>query len=182
MKKSLFVRCGGRELLMRRAVYPGTFDPITNGHIHIAERAARLFDEVIVAVADTTYKENLFSLEERMELVKNSIAHVPNIRVEVFTGLIADYVKEQKVGSLIRGLRAISDFEYEMQLAAMNKNLNENLETIFLMTASEYSFISSSLIKQVAVMGGNVSNLVPSFVEDALNKKYHFERGKKVLV
>ncbi|MFZ5754442.1 MAG: pantetheine-phosphate adenylyltransferase [Bacillota bacterium] len=157
---------------MRIAIYPGTFDPVTNGHIHIAERASKLFDKVIIAVAKDNYKNNLFSLEERLQMVEESLQYLPNVEVDSFSGLLADYAVCKNAQALIRGLRAVSDFEYEMQLAAMNKRLNETLETVFLMTAGEYSFISSSMIKQVAVLGGCVKGLVPPIVEAGLKEKY----------
>lgn len=157
---------------MRIAIYPGTFDPVTNGHIHIIHRASLLFDKVIIAVADNNYKENLFTLEERIYLLKESTRDINNIEVEYFSGLIADYAREKKAQALIRGLRAISDFEYEMQIAEMNKHLNEQLETLFLMTTGKYSFLSSSIIKQVAVLGGSVEGLVPPVVEKSLKEKY----------
>ncbi|MGI6588335.1 MAG: pantetheine-phosphate adenylyltransferase [Peptococcia bacterium] len=157
---------------MRIAVYPGTFDPVTNGHIHIAERSCKLFDKVIIAVAMETYKCNLFSLEERILMVRESVQHLENIEVESFTGLLADFANKKNADALIRGLRAISDFEYEMQMAAMNKHLNKDLETVFLMTEGKYSFLSSSMIKQVALIGGCVQGLVPSIVDEYIKKKY----------
>lgn len=157
---------------MRIAIYPGTFDPVTNGHIHIAERASKLFDKVIIAVAKDNYKKNLFSLEERIHMVEQSIRHLPNVEVDSFSGLTAEYAVFKNAQALIRGLRAVSDFEYEMQIAAMNKRLNETLETVFLMTSGEYSFLSSSMIKQVAFLGGSVKGLVPPVVEIGLKEKY----------
>lgn len=157
---------------MRIAVYPGTFDPVTNGHIHIAERACKLFDQVIIAVATENYKKNLFSLEERMTMLKESLKHLDNIEVESFTDLSADFAEKKKAEALIRGLRAVSDFEYEMQMAAMNKHLNNRLETVFLMAGGRYSFLSSSIIKQVALIGGSVHGLVPPIVEENLKVKY----------
>lgn len=157
---------------MRIAIYPGTFDPVTNGHIHIAERASKLYDEVIVAVAADNYKKTLFSLEERLYLLENSIGHIPNAKAETFSGLIVDYAKKKQAQALIRGLRAVSDFEYEMKVAAMNKYLSEDLETVFLMTYAEYSFLSSNLIKQVAVLGACIKGMVPPIVEKSLKEKY----------
>ncbi|MDD2432369.1 MAG: pantetheine-phosphate adenylyltransferase [Clostridia bacterium] len=157
---------------MRIAVYPGTFDPVTNGHIHIAERSCKLFDQVIIAVATETYKCNLFSLEERILMIKESLQHLENIAVESFTGLLADFASKKNAAALIRGLRAISDFEYEMQMAAMNKHLNRDLETVFLMTEGKYSFLSSSIIKQVALIGGCVEGLVPAIVNEYIKQKY----------
>ncbi|MCR4442576.1 MAG: pantetheine-phosphate adenylyltransferase [Peptococcaceae bacterium] len=158
---------------MRRAIYPGTFDPVTNGHIHIAERACKLFDEVIVAVAADNYKNTLFSVSERLQMMEESLRHLKNVKVESFSGLVADFARARQGQALIRGLRAVTDFEYEMQIAAMNKRLNENLETLFLMTSGEYSFLSSSVIKQVAILGGSVKGLVPQVVEKNLQKKYN---------
>jgi len=157
---------------LRIAIYPGTFDPVTNGHIHIAERASKLYDEVIVAVAADNYKKTLFSLEERLYLLENSIGHIPNAKAETFSGLIVDYAKKKQAQALIRGLRAVSDFEYEMKVAAMNKYLSEDLETVFLMTYAEYSFLSSNLIKQVAVLGACIKGMVPPIVEKSLKEKY----------
>jgi pantetheine-phosphate adenylyltransferase len=158
---------------LRRAIYPGTFDPVTNGHIHIAERACKLFDEVIVAVAADNYKNTLFSVSERLQMMEESLRHLKNVKVESFSGLVADFARARQGQALIRGLRAVTDFEYEMQIAAMNKRLNENLETLFLMTSGEYSFLSSSVIKQVAILGGSVKGLVPQVVEKNLQKKYN---------
>ncbi|WP_227765275.1 pantetheine-phosphate adenylyltransferase [Zhaonella formicivorans] len=157
---------------MRIAIYPGTFDPVTNGHLDILERAATLFDEVIVAVAEETYKTNLFSLQERADMLRQVIINIPNARVETFSGLLMDYVKAKGACAVVRGLRAVSDFEYEFQISMMNKKLHAQAETIFLTTASEYSFISSSIIKQVAALGGCVTGLVPSEVEKALKQKF----------
>lgn len=157
---------------MRTAIYPGTFDPVTRGHIHIIERSSKLFDEVIIAIAADNYKDTLFSVNERLHMMKESIGHVKNAWVESFSGLVADYAQKKEAQALIRGLRAVSDFEYELQIATMNKQLNANLETLFLMTSVEYSFLSSSVIKQVAVLGGNVTGMVPAIVEKMLKEKF----------
>ncbi len=157
---------------MRIAIYPGTFDPVTNGHIHIAERASKLYDEVIIAVAADNYKKNLFTLDERLHLIEKSVGHIANAKAETFSGLIVEYARKKKAQALIRGLRAVSDFEYEMKVAAMNKYLCEELETVFLMTSAEYSFLSSNLIKQVAVLGGCLKGMVPPIVEESLKEKY----------
>jgi pantetheine-phosphate adenylyltransferase len=157
---------------LKRAIYPGTFDPVTNGHIHIAERACKLFDEVIIAISAVSYKNTFFSVSERVELMQESVKHLKNAKVESFSILSVEYAEQRQAQALIRGLRAITDFEYEMQLAAMNKRLNSNLETLFLMTSGEYSFLSSSVIKQVSMLGGSVKNLVPDVVEEMLKKKY----------
>lgn len=158
---------------MRTAIYPGTFDPVTYGHIHIAARASILFERLIIAVAENTYKKNLFSLEERIELMKDSVQHLSNVRVDSFSGLVADYARKKRAQALIRGMRAVSDFEYEMQNANMNKHLNENLETLFLIADGEYTFLSSSAVKQVAVLGGNIKGLVPPVVESRLRDKFN---------
>jgi len=161
---------------LKRAIYPGTFDPVTNGHIDIAERACKLFDEVIIAIAGVSYKDTVFSVDERIEMMKESVKHLKNARVDSFSILSVEYAVEMKAVALIRGLRAITDFEYEMQLASMNKRLNNNLETIFLMTSGEYSFLSSSVIKQVAMLGGSVKGLVPDIVNEKLKGKYKLYR------
>jgi len=157
---------------MPLGIYPGTFDPATNGHLDIIQRAITIFDRVIVAVAVDHYKNPLFSVEERRDMLEQITRDYPNVTVEVFSGLLIDFAKEKKAQGIIRGLRAVSDFEYEMQIAAMNKKLAENLETIFLTTSTEYSFLSSSIIKQVASLGGCVRGLVPEVVELALKQKY----------
>ena len=157
---------------MRTAIYPGTFDPVTYGHVYIAQRASKLFEKVIVAVAADNYKKNLFSLEERMYLMEESVKHLDNVKVDSFSGLVADYARKKRAQALIRGLRAVSDFEYEMQIASMNKHLNSNLETLFLMTEGEYSFLSSSSIKDVALLGGNIDGLVPPVVVLKLKEKF----------
>lgn len=150
------------------ALYPGTFDPITNGHIDLVQRAANLFDEVIVSIASSQKKKPRFTLEERIELAEKVLADCPNVTVKGFDILLVDFAKQQNATVLIRGLRAISDFEYEFQLASMNRNLAPNIESLFLMPADEYSFISSSLVKEVAALGGDVSNFVHPLVYDAL--------------
>jgi len=153
------------------ALYPGTFDPITNGHIDLVHRAANLFEEVVVAIASSQKKKPLFTLDERIDLAQKVLADCPNVRVKGFDILLVDFAKEQKADVLIRGLRAISDFEYEFQLASMNRTLAPNIESLFLMPADEYSFISSSLVKEVAVLGGDVSNFVHPLVDAALKQK-----------
>lgn len=157
---------------MRIAIYPGTFDPVTNGHIHIAERASRLFDRVIIAVALDNYKTTLFTLEERKKMMRDSTRHIANVEVQSFSGLVVEYARAKDAKALIRGLRAITDFEYEMQYAAMNKHLDEKLETVFLMTADKYAFLSSSVVKQIAVLGGSIKGLVPDNIEKCLQEKY----------
>ena len=150
------------------ALYPGTFDPITNGHIDLVKRAANLFDEVIVSIASSQRKQPRFTLEERIDLAEKVLADCPNVSVKGFDVLLVDFAKQQNATILIRGLRAISDFEYEFQLASMNRNLAPNIESLFLMPADEYSFISSSLVKEVSSLGGDVTGLVHPLVDQAL--------------
>ncbi len=152
------------------AVYPGTFDPITLGHEDIVSRAANLFDEVIVAVAGSTSKKTLFSLEERVALA-TAVFDTPNVKVVGFDGLLMQFVQEQGAQMVIRGLRAASDFEYEFQLAGMNRKLYPKLETLFLTPSEQYMFVSSSLVREVAHLGGNVHQFVSQNVEDAIKKK-----------
>lgn len=151
------------------ALYPGTFDPITNGHIDLVQRAAKLFDSVIVAIASSSKKNPKFTLEKRIELAEKVLSDCPNVSVKGFDVLLIDFAHQQNATVLIRGLRAVSDFEYEFQLASMNRNLAPDLESVFLMPADEYSFISSSLVKEVAALGGDVSKFVHPLVYEALN-------------
>jgi len=153
------------------ALYPGSFDPVTRGHIDIAERAASLFEEVIVAVYDAPPKELLFTTEERVDLVKRSLSHLPNVRVESYVGLTVDFAEKVKAKVLVRGLRVLSDFEREFEMALMNKQLAPCLELVCFMTNQEYQFVSSSLLKEVCRLGGNIEDLVPEDVARALRKK-----------
>ncbi|MBQ2763452.1 MAG: pantetheine-phosphate adenylyltransferase [Firmicutes bacterium] len=157
---------------MRICIYSGTFDPVTNGHMDIITRGAALFDKLIIGVAKDNYKKNLFQTEERIEILKEVTADLKNVEVEAFSGLLMDYCREKGACAVIRGLRAVSDFEYEMQMALMNKNLNPNVETVFLMTSQQHSFISSSIIKDVASLGGSIAGLVPPSVEQRIIAKY----------
>ena len=152
-------------------IYPGSFDPFTNGHLDIAQRAAKLFDSVIVAVANNEEKKPMFTLKERVHFVQESIGHLPNVRVDSFNGLLVNYVEQRGGQAVIRGLRAISDFEFEFQLALMNRKLNERIETIFMMPKETYTFLSSRIIKEIARLGGDVKAFVPAHVETALKKK-----------
>lgn len=154
----------------RIALYPGTFDPITNGHIDLVQRAAKLFDKVIVAIASNSKKNPRFSLDQRIELAQKVLAGCPNVSVKGFNILLVDFAKQEKANILIRGLRAVSDFEYEFQLASMNRNLAPEIESVFLMPADEYSFISSSLVKEVAALGGDISSFVHPLVNEALKR------------
>lgn len=149
---------------MTVAVYPGSFDPITLGHIDILNRASILFERIYVAVVKNPSKDSLLSLKERLELLKECTSHLKNVEVESFEGLTVNLAESHKAKVIIRGLRAVSDFEYEFMMSQMNKNLNPKIETVFMMTGLEYQFLSSSLVKEVAKLGGNVSNLVPPAV------------------
>ncbi len=157
----------------RKAIYPGTFDPVTNGHADLIERAAKMFNEVIVGVASNPSKQPLFSLEERVELIKQVTAHLDNVEVIGFKGLLADFAESQGASVLIRGLRAVSDFEYEFQLANMNRRLNRDLESVFLTPSEENSFISSTLVKEVALHNGDVSGFCAPEVLVALEQRLH---------
>lgn len=154
------------------AVYPGTFDPITNGHIDLIQRALRIFDEVIVAVAPSPRKLPLFTLEERLRMIRQSLEGIKGAKAEAFNGLLVDYVKSKKGVAIIRGLRAVSDFEYELQMALMNRRLDSNTETVFMMPSEEYTFLTSTVIKEVASLGGHIKGLVPEVVEKALKEKF----------
>jgi pantetheine-phosphate adenylyltransferase len=154
------------------AVYPGTFDPFTAAHLDSVKRALRIFDEVIVAVAPSQKKRPLFTLEERLNMIRKSIEGIEGVKVEAFTGLLVDYVKDKKGAAIVRGLRAVSDFEYELQMALMNRRLNNEVETVFLMPSEEYSFLTSTMVKEVASFGGSVKGLVPEIVEKALREKF----------
>ena len=156
---------------MRTVIYPGSFDPLTNGHLDIVQRAAKLFDTVIVAVANNAEKKALFTLAERVQMVQEAVAALPNVKVDSFTGLLVDYAERCHGQAVIRGLRAVSDFEFEFQLALMNRKLNERIETIFMMPKETYTFLSSRLIKEIAGLGGDVHSFVPANVEAALKAK-----------
>lgn len=157
---------------MKRAVYPGTFDPITNGHLDLIQRGLRIFDEIIIAVAPNPKKKPLFDLKERLALIEEAIKDYKNVKVEAFDCLLVDYVKQKGAIAIIRGLRAVSDFEYELQMALMNRRLSDGVETVFMMPSEEYSFLSSTIVKEVASLCGPVKGLVPEHVEKALKKKF----------
>ncbi len=156
---------------MRTVIYPGSFDPLTNGHLDLIQRAAKLFDLVIVAVALNEGKQPLFTAAERLEMVTRSIGHLPNVKTDTFNGLLVDYVEKNSGQAVIRGLRAVSDFEFEFQLALMNRKLNERVETIFMMPKDTYTFLSSRIVKEIARLGGDVSPFVPAHVRAALTAK-----------
>jgi pantetheine-phosphate adenylyltransferase len=156
---------------MRTAIYPGSFDPLTNGHLDVIQRAAKLFDRVVVAVAVNESKHPLFTLAERVAQVKKAVAHLPHVETDSFDGLLVEYVAAQEAGAIVRGLRAVSDFEFEFQLALMNRKLDENIETIFMMPKDTYTFLSSRIVKEIARLGGDVSPFVPAHVQAALKRK-----------
>jgi pantetheine-phosphate adenylyltransferase len=156
----------------RIAVYPGSFDPITYGHVDILMRGLELFDKVIVAIANNIEKRSLFTVQERMDLIKKSVEGNENVLIDNFDGLLVDYVKKVNARFVIRGLRAMSDFEYEFQMASMNRNLNQGMDTIFMMTSKDYFFVSSRTIKEVAAFGGPVGAFVPEVVENSLKEKF----------
>jgi pantetheine-phosphate adenylyltransferase len=160
------------------AVYPGSFDPITNGHIDIIQRGLEIFDGVIVAIADNAQKKSLFTIEERVEMANIALHELPDIVVESFRGLLVDYVEKTNASVILRGLRATSDFEYEFQMAHMNKSLNKKLDTLFMMTGRDYFFISSRTVKEVAGLGGDVNGLVPNVVAERLEKKFKIRPSK----
>jgi pantetheine-phosphate adenylyltransferase len=153
------------------AVYPGSFDPLTNGHVDIIARGARLFDRIVVAIASNAEKSPLFSTAERIEIARAVFADMKNVEVDAFDGLLVDYVQRRQAQVIVRGLRAVSDFEYEFQMALMNRRLKDTVETIFMMPAEQYSYISSRLIKEVFSLGGRVHGLVPDMVEERLRQK-----------
>ena len=159
---------------MRRAIYPGSFDPVTNGHLDVIQRASRLFDDLIVAVAfnDQKHKSTLFSIDERIALLQETCAHLPRLRVVRLNGLLVDFAKQEKVIAIVRGLRAISDFEFEFQMALMNRKMEPTVETIFMMPKEEFTYISSRIVKEIARLGGNVQSFVPDCVVRALAKKF----------
>jgi len=154
------------------AVVPGSFDPITYGHLDIITRAAKVFDEIYISVLNNSSKSPLFTVEERMELIKQVTKDIPNVKVDTFHGLLVEYAASVNANAIVRGLRAVSDFEYEMQLTSMNRLLNKEIETFYMMTNNQYSFLSSSIVKEVAQYHGEISKLVPPEVEKALNSKF----------
>jgi len=156
---------------MRTAIYPGSFDPFTNGHLDLVERAARLFDRVIIAVAKSDLKNPLFTAEERKTLIQTAIASMPNVSADTFDGLLVEYAQKHSAQAVVRGLRAVSDFEFEFQMALMNRKLNDSFETIFMMPKETYTFLSSRIVKEIARLGGDVSTFVMPHVQSALNAK-----------
>jgi pantetheine-phosphate adenylyltransferase len=158
-----------------RAVYPGTFDPVTNGHLDLIERSSVLFDDVVVAILSNTDKTPLFTSQERFEMLEQVVKRLPNVSVTTFEGLLVDYAEQIQASVIVRGIRAVSDYEYELQMALMNRRLSSRVETVFLMPAEAYSYLSSRLVKEISALGGSVHGLVPDIVERRLKRK----RGKQ---
>ena len=157
------------------AIYPGSFDPITNGHIDMVERGLRLFDKIIICILCNPGKETLFTIEERLEMIRKSLKKFPNIEIDSFDGLLVDYGAKRNANAILRGMRAVSDFEYEFQLALMNRKLNRKIQTVFLMTGFRWIFTSSSIIKEAARFGGDITGMVPPIVNQKLKKKFNFK-------
>jgi pantetheine-phosphate adenylyltransferase len=153
------------------AIYPGSFDPLTNGHVDIIQRGSRLFDRIVVAIALNIEKSPLFTVNERVGIARDVFREWPNVEVDTFDGLLVEYARRRKAGVIVRGLRAVSDFEFEMQMALMNRRLNPDVETVFMMPAEPYTYVSSRLVKEVVALGGSVHGLVPDLVEDRLRDK-----------
>ena len=160
----------------RIAVYPGSFDPLTNGHVDIILRGAKLFDRIIVAVLTNAEKTPLFSVDERLAIIRETFADAPNVEADQFTGLLIDYARDKQASVIVRGLRAVSDFEYEMQMALMNRHLQPVVETVFMMPAEQYTYVSSRLIKEVVALGGDVTGLVPAGVEARLARQKRMQK------
>lgn len=163
---------------MKRAVYPGSFDPITFGHLDIIERSAKMVDELVIGVLCNSAKKSLFSLEERVNMIKEITKDIPNVRVESFDGLLVDYMREIDANIIIRGLRAVTDFEYELQIAQMNHVMKVDAETIFLITNLKYSYLSSTVVKEIASYGGDISKFVPEEIIECIYKKYNVNKEK----
>lgn len=157
---------------MRKAVYPGTFDPVTYGHLDVIKRGSRIFDELVVAVGHNPLKDPLFTIKERMDMISKNIREIKNTRVDCFKGMLTDYMKEMQTNVILRGIRTVSDFEYEFQRALTNRVLKTDIETVFIMTSQEYSFLNSGLIKEAVSLGGDISMFVPSDVEKQLQRKF----------
>ncbi|MDI6852345.1 MAG: pantetheine-phosphate adenylyltransferase [Deltaproteobacteria bacterium] len=157
-----------------RAIYPGTFDPITNGHLDLIQRGLRIFDHIIVAVAENPGKKPLFTVAERLEMIREALKDTPNVTADSFGGLLVDYVKSQNARVVMRGLRAVTDFEYEFQMAMMNRRMEPEIETVFLMTGLRWVFLSSRIIKEAAVHGGSIEGMVPELVHHKLKEKFGF--------
>ncbi len=159
-------------MINRLGIYPGTFDPFTNGHFDLVKRGLRIFDHLIVGVAPNPKKNPLFSIEERLNLIRETVKGYKRVSVEMFDGLLVDYVTGREGVAIIRGLRAVSDFEYELQMALMNRRLSSDIETVFMMPSEEYSYLTATIVKEMSSLGGSVRGLVPSHVEKALKKRF----------
>ena len=156
-----------------RAIYPGSFDPLTNGHLDLIERGSKIFEELIVAILRNSEKDPLFTLPERKEMLQEMVKHYPNVRVDSFEGLLVDYAMKKNAKAVLRGIRAISDYEYELQMALMNRKLQPQLETVFMASGETYSYLSSRLVKEISRLGGSVRGLVPDLVEEKMREKLH---------
>ena len=165
---------------MKKAIYPGSFDPITNGHLDIIERSSKMFDNLVVAITKSSEKEFLFNDNERKEIIELSTAHLDNIKVEIFDGLLIDFVRKEKSKIIIRGLRVLSDFEYEFKMALMNRNLDDEITTLFMMAHEKYTHISSSLIKEVLSLGGKIDDYIPKNVNEKIKIKVNENKEKKL--
>ena len=168
-----------REASGRLAIYPGTFDPLTSGHVDIIRRGARLFDQIVVAILLNLDKAPLFSVEERVDIARQVFRDQPNVEVDTFEGLLVEYARRRGASAIVRGLRAVSDFEYELQMALMNRRLNSDVETVFMMPAEAYTYVSSRLVKEVFSLGGSIEGLVPEIVKTRLRRKYQRSVGIK---
>jgi len=161
--------------MQRVAIYPGSFDPVTNGHLDIVERGLKLFDKIIVTILHNPAKEALFSIKERVELLESCLGNKTGVEIDTYNGLLVDYAAKRKAHAILRGMRAVSDFEYEFQLALMNRRLNREVQTVFLMTGLRWIFTSSSIIKEAAQFGGNINGMVPATVQKKLKEKFNFD-------
>jgi len=165
---------------MKKAIYPGSFDPVTLGHLDVIERASKLFDHLIIGVLNNSAKTPLFSIEERVNMIEEATKHIPNVEVKSFGGLTVDFAKECEAHAVVRGLRAVTDFEYELQIAQLNRVINPNIDTVFLTTDLKYAYLSSSSVKEVAAYGGDISNFVTPAVEAEVKKKFEGKiKGKE---
>ncbi len=164
---------------MRIAIYPGTFDPITNGHLDILERALKLFDKVIITIARNSAKNPLFSEKERLEMIRRSVRTLKGVEVDSFDGLLVEYARKKKAAAVVRGLRAISDFEYELQMALMNRKLDEDFVTVFLMPNEKYTYLNSSIVREIARHGGDVKDFLPTHVLEQLTEKMHQGKARR---
>lgn len=158
--------------MKRIAIYPGSFDPVTNGHLDIVKRGLKIFDKIIVAILHNAAKSSLFTVEERMGMLQQSMQKIPNLEFDTFSGLLVDYAEQRKAHAILRGMRAVSDFEYEFQMALMNRRLKRDIQTVFLMTGLRWIFTSSSIIKEAAQFGGDIEDMVPAIVNEKLKEKF----------